>query len=54
MVAVTMWGIVLPEGNDLPARALSLDDLILLQKAAAEGAHAIAGKGSRPGACSTT
>ena len=45
MVAVTMWGVVLPEGNDLPARALSVDDLILLQKVAAEGAHAIAGMG---------
>ena len=36
LVAVTMWGVVLPEGNDLPARALSVDDLILLQKVAAE------------------
>lgn len=41
MVAVTIEGVILPDANDLPARLLSLDDLVLLQKLAAPGGAAL-------------
>lgn len=41
MVAVTLRGVVLPDTNDLPARVLSLDELVLLQKLAASGGQAL-------------
>src|SRR5262245_64081277 len=47
MVAVTIEGVILPDANDLPARLLSLDDLVLLQKLAAPGGAALDRKSTR-------
>src|SRR5262249_47244635 len=46
LVALTSRGPILPDANDLPARVLNLDELVLLQKLAAAGAGAVLGAGS--------